>query len=252
MTMMLISLPIAIAVSLLWYLPCVKALGENRVLTWKDYWVIALVYGFLYCCLLTMVTEITWDAVVKRTSLSGLAKDICSNFLRAALLEEFFKFTGFLLAKKKYALNRKIEYMLVAGLVGMTYGIIEKTVLGNIGAVIVATICPMHIMWQLNQGGHWYEYEKAKAANDKATAKKEWCLAILLPFFFHGTWDTALDLVLYGVNMDGSVWQYVAAAGGLILVVFGVLYAVKTVQKVRKIAKETPMLNTAEQAPAAN
>ena len=110
----------------------------------------------------------------------------------------------------------------------------------------------MHIMWQLNQGGHWYEYEKAKAANDKATAKKEWCLAILLPFFFHGTWDTALDLVLYGVNMDGSVWQYVAAAGGLILVVFGVLYAVKTVQKVRKIAKETPMLNTAEQAPAAN
>lgn len=250
--MMLISLPIAIAVSLLWYLPCVKALGENRVLTWKDYLKIALIYGFLYCCLLIMVTELTWDAVVKRTALSGLAKDICSNFLRAALLEEFFKFTGFLLAKKKYALNRKIEFMLVAGLIGMTYGIIEKTVLGNIGGVIIATICPMHIMWQLNQGGHWYEYEKAKAANDKATAKKEWCLAILLPFFFHGLWDSALDLVLYGVSLDGSVWQYVAAAGGALLVVFGVLYAVKTVQKVRKIAKETPMLTTAEQAPAAN
>lgn len=73
MTMMLISLPIAIAVSLLWYLPCVKALGENRVLTWKDYLKIALIYGFLYCCLLIMVTEITWDAVVKHTSLSGLA-----------------------------------------------------------------------------------------------------------------------------------------------------------------------------------
>lgn len=55
--MMLISLPIAIGVSLLWYLPCTKALGDNHVLTPKNYLGIALKYGLLYCCLLTMVTE---------------------------------------------------------------------------------------------------------------------------------------------------------------------------------------------------
>ena len=63
------------------------------------------------------------------------------------------------------------------------YGFVEKIVLGNIAAVIVGLLCPMHIMWQMNQGGHYFEHEKAKAAGDERTAKKEWRLAVLLPFF---------------------------------------------------------------------
>ncbi len=234
----LITIPLSIALSLVWYLPVVKAQGENRVLQTKDYLLIALKYGFAFTCLLIMVTEITWDAVVKHTPLSGLALDIVSNFFRAALLEEFFKFRGFILAKRKYQLTRKIDFILTAGMIGLVYGFIEKIVLGNIAAVIVGLICPMHIMWQFNQGGHYYEYEKAKAANDLQTAKKEWRMAILVPFLFHGLWDSILDISGYCLDQPDSIpVQVIGFVLILAAVIGGVIYSIKTVRKACRIAK---------------
>ena len=236
----LITIPLSIAISLAWYLPVVKAQGENRVLQTKDYLLIAFKYGFAFTCLLIMVTEITWDAVVKHTPLSGLALDIVSNFFRAALLEEFFKFRGFILAKRKYQLTRKIDFILTAGMIGLVYGFIEKIVLGNIAAVIVGLICPMHIMWQFNQGGHYYEYEKAKAANDLQTAKKEWRMAILVPFLFHGLWDSILDISAYCLGQPDSIpVQVIGFVLILAAVIGGVIYSIKTVRKACRIAKES-------------
>ncbi len=238
---LLITLPLAIAISLCWYLPGYKALGNNHILQKKDYWIIGLKYGFAFTCLLIIVTEITWDSIVNHTPLHGLEKDIISNFFRAALLEEYFKFRGFFHAKQKYGLNRKIDYILTAGLIGMIFGIIEKIMFGNIAAVIVALICPMHIIWQFNQGGHYYEYEKAKAANDMQTAKKERLMALLVPFLLHGCWDSGLDLGGYFLENEASIPLQVT---GFVLltamVVFGVIYSVRTVKNVRRIAHETP------------
>ena len=236
----LITIPLSLAISLAWYLPAVKAQGENMVLQKKDYLLIALKYGFAFTCLLIIVTEITWDAVVKHTPLSGLALNLVSNFFRAALLEEFFKFRGFILAKRKYQLSRKIDYILTAGLIGLVYGFIEKIMLGNIAAVIVGSICPMHIMWQFNQGGHYYEYEKAKAANDLQTAKKEWRMAILVPFLFHGLWDSILDISAYCLAKPDSIPVQVI---GFVLitaaVIGGIVYSIKTVRRACRIAKES-------------
>ena len=236
----LITIPVSIALSLAWYLPVVKAQGENRVLQTKDYLLIAFKYGFAFTCLLIMVTEITWDAVVKHTPLSGLALDIVSNFFRAALLEEFFKFRGFILAKRKYQLTRKIDFILTAGMIGLVYGFIEKIMLGNIAAVIVGLLCPMHIMWQFNQGGHYYEYEKAKAANDLQTAKKEWRMAILVPFLFHGLWDSILDISEYCLAKPDSIpVQVIGFVLILAAVIGGVIYSIKTVRRACRIAKES-------------
>ena len=234
----LISIPLSVALSLVWYLPVVKAQGENRVLQTKDYLLIAFKYGFAFTCLLIIVTEITWDAVVKHTPLSGLALNLVSNFFRAALLEEFFKFRGFILAKRKYQLTRKIDFILTAGMIGLVYGFIEKIVLGNIAAVIVGLICPMHIMWQFNQGGHYYEYEKAKAANDLQTAKKEWRMAILVPFLFHGLWDSLLDIGGYCLGHPDSIpVQVVGFALITAAVIGGIIYSIKTVRSACRIAK---------------
>ncbi len=236
---LLITIPLSIAISLAWYLPAVKAQGENRTLQTKDYLHIALKYGFAFTSLLIMVTEIAWDGIVKRTGLSGPALDIVSNFLRAALLEEFFKFAGFILAKRKYQLSRKIDFILTAGMMGLVYGLFEKVVLGSIGAVIIGLICPMHIMWQFNQGGHYYEYEKAKAADDMQAARKEWRMAILVPFFFHGLWDSMLDIGGYCLENPDSIpvqvigFVLITAAG-----IGGIIYSIKTVRKVCRIAKE--------------
>lgn len=236
---LLITIPLSIAISLAWYLPGIKAQGENTVLQRKDYLIIAGKYGFLFTSLLIMLTEILWDGVIKRIPISGLPRDIFANFLRAALLEEFFKYKGFILAKKKYQLLRKIDYIMTAGMMGLVYGMFEKVVLGSLGAVIVGLLCPMHIMWQFNQGGHYFEHEKAKAVHDSQTAQKEWRMAIWVPFIFHGLWDTGLDIGGYCLDHPDS--NLIMAVGVVIIMamaVGGIIYSVKTVRKVCRIAKE--------------
>lgn len=46
----IIGLLLSLVISLCWYLPCVRAQGENRVLDRKDYIRTALVYGQLFTC----------------------------------------------------------------------------------------------------------------------------------------------------------------------------------------------------------
>ncbi|MBP3901656.1 MAG: PrsW family intramembrane metalloprotease [Blautia sp.] len=234
----IIGFLLSLVISLCWYMPCVKAQGENSVLSLKDYIRTALVYGLLFSCVLIIITEIIWDIIMKRTGLSGLPLEIIGDFFRAALLEEIFKFLGFKLAKKNLKLHRKIDYMLIAGLIGLVYSVVEKAVLGNIFSIVVGLAIPMHIVWQLNQGGHYFEYEQHKAAGRPQEAKKEWLMAILLPFLFHGCWDSALSIASYCVNREEIPPQVFGGLLFLALVVFGVIYCVKTILKVRRIAKE--------------
>ena len=230
MVIALIGIFLSLAISLLWYYPGIRAQGNNRVLTKKDYWKAALVYGLCHTCLLIIITEIIWDSIADRIGLTGFVREIAADFLRAALLEELFKFTGFLLAKRSLKLQRKIDYIMIAGLIGLVYGVVEKAVLGNIAAVIVGLAIPMHIMWQFNQGGHWYEYEKTKSSS-------ELFMATAVPFLFHGLWDSGLDLVSFLIEKEPVAVQVVGGILALVLVVFGVVYSIRTVKKVCKIAR---------------
>ena len=93
----LIGAILAVIISLCWYLPAVRAQSENRVLTKKDYWKTAAVYGFCYTCLLIITTEILWDAVADRVGPSGFQRDILSDIFRSVLLDGFFRLTGLLM-----------------------------------------------------------------------------------------------------------------------------------------------------------
>lgn len=233
----LIGSILAVIISLCWYLPGVRAQGENRVLAKKDYWKTAAVYGFCYTCLLIIATEILWDAVADRFGLSGFRRDILSDFFRAALLEECFKFTGFLLAKRSVKLMRKTDYILVAGLICLVYGVVEKAVLGNPAAVVIGLAIPMHITWQFNQGGHWFEYEEARAANDRPRMRREMIMAIAVPFIFHGCWDSGLDLVVWLMEKVSTAAQVVSGVLVLAMLTLGILYTIRTIKKVRGIAR---------------
>lgn len=228
---------LAVGISLCWYLPCVKAQGEDRVLTKNDYLKVFFLYGLLFTCGLIILTEVTWDMIAEYVPISGLIKDVIADFFRAALLEEFFKFQGFRLAKNKLGLSRKTDYMLVAGLIGASYGMVEKAVIPNIAAVIVGLAIPLHIVWQFNQGGHYYEYEKYKAAGKKGKAAREHFFAVFVPFLIHGCWDCGLDLVGVFMDIEDDTHQLIAALLLLGLVVFGFVYTVRTIKKVRRIAR---------------
>ena len=233
----LVGAILAVVISLCWYLPGIRAQGKNRVLTKKDYWKTAGVFGFCYTSILIIVTEILWDGIAGRAGLSGFKRELLSDFLRAALLEEFFKFTGFLLAKRALKLWRKIDYIMIAGLIGLVYGVVEKAVSGSPAAVIVGLAIPMHITWQFNQGGRWFEYEQAKARNDRPNMRREMLTATALPFVFHGCWDSGLDLISWLMEKESVIAQVISVVLTLAMLIFGVLYTVRTIKKVCATAR---------------
>ena len=242
----------ALIISLLWYMPGIKLQGENAVIKKKDYWWCALVAGLLTSCVLIVVTELVWDAVVKRTGLSGLPLEIVGSFLRAALLEETFKFVGCIMSIDRVRPKRKIDFVMLFGLIGLTYNIFEKLFLGG-AAAIVGSLIPMHLMWQFNQGGHFYEHKKAVLVGDKGRAGKEKFAFLFIPFFIHGCWDA---LISVGVYLMGDKFPGVVQALGFVMIigiiVYGIVYSVKTFRNVKKLAVENesfPETETPESAP---
>lgn len=235
----LIAIIACIALSLLWYMPGIRLQGENRFLKKSDYVKIVFLFGILYTCLLIIITEITWDVLAKLIGLSGIALDIISNFFRAALLEEFFKFTGFLLARENIKFQRKIDHIMAAGLIGMVYGIVEKAALGNPAGVIIGTLIPMHMLWQFRQGGHYFEYQQAKSENRHDLARKELFFTIFVPFLLHGVWDTLLDIAGYLFEMENTLYSISGGILFLVTIGLGIFYMVRTLKWVRQIARES-------------
>lgn len=236
--MVFLGIFLVIVLSILWYLPGIWAQGKNKTLHMKDYIKAALLHGFLYSCLLIMTTEVIWDIVIGQPKDASFGGKILADFFRAALLEEFFKLTGFLLAKRKLKPQRKIDFIMIAGLMGLTFNIIERAVLGSIVPMIFGSVLPMHIFWQFHQGGHYYEYEKAKAEKNKKTARREWLLAVMIPYLFHALWDSTVDAVGYLTAQEARIMQVIGYVLLAVIIILAIIYAVMTMRKVCSIAKE--------------
>ena len=54
----LAGIVLAIVISLLWYLPGIRAQGKKGLLARKDYLKTALIYGLCHTCLLIIFTEL--------------------------------------------------------------------------------------------------------------------------------------------------------------------------------------------------
>lgn len=211
----------------------------EKSLNKKDYLRICLLYGMVYATIPIIILEITWDSLANMIGLTdGLLKELLASFLRAALIEETFKFYGFMKAHKEYHFSNEKEYMIGAGMIGLAYAIIEKIASGNAIAIILGLIFPMHIIWQMNQGRHFYKYQKAKEEKNHKKAKKELFLATFVIFLLHGFWDALLSLVSYfaentkipNADMIGSILL-------IAIIIFGIIYMVISIKKIKKVLK---------------
>ena len=211
----------------------------SKPLKRKDYFRIFLLFGIVYATIPIIITEITWDALANLVGLNeGILRELIGSFLRAALLEELFKFYGFMKANKEYGFSNEKEYMIGAGMIGLAYGIIEKLASGNAMAIILGIIFPMHTIWQMNQGRHFYKYRKAKAENDDKKAKKELFLATFIIFLIHGCWDALISIV--GYFAESNKIANADLFGGIIFIltiIFGIVYIVFSIIKIRKVLK---------------
>lgn len=211
----------------------------SKTLKAKDYRKIFFLYGVVYATIPIIIAELIWDSLANLIGLNeGLLRELIGSFLRAALIEETFKFFGFMKANKKYHFSNEKEYMLGAGMIGLAYGIIEKIAAGNAMAIILGIIFPMHLIWQMNQGRHFYKYKEAKEKNDNKKAKKELFLATFVIFLIHGCWDALISLV--GYFADTSKIANADIIGGILLVItilFGIIYIIASIIKIRKVLK---------------
>lgn len=210
----------------------------NEVLKAKDYRRIFLLYGIVYATIPIIITEITWDFLANLIGLNeGLLRELIGSFLRAALIEESFKFYGFMKANNEYHFSNEKEYMLGAGMIGLAYEIIEKVATGNVIAIILGIIFPMHIIWQMNQGRHFYKYKKAKEENDNKKEKKEFFLATFSIFLIHGFWDALISLVEYFASSQNANADVFGGILFCITILFGITYIIVSIVKIRKVLK---------------
>ena len=211
-----------------------------KKLTKKDYFRIFLLYGIVYATIPIIIVEIIWDIIFDGIGFRvGLYRDLIESFFRAALIEEIFKFFGFMKANKEYQFKSQKEYMIGAGMIGLAYGIIEKIASGNAMSIILGIIFPMHILWQMNQGRHYYKYKIAKEEKNNGKAKKELFMATMFIFLMHGCWDALISLISHFVaESNNSNSDMIGGILFFIVILIGIVYIVISIAKIRRVLKD--------------
>lgn len=208
---------------------------EGLSLTKKAY-VGTLLNGALPCTICIMIFELLFDRFILNAG-TALWENLVAAFFRAALIEEFFKYLFSKAAIKKHKPLTKIEYMLLCGMVGAGYGILEKLAMGGGAILIVNAFLPLHIFFQFCMGAYLYKAQEARLAGDIAESRKNALLAYFVPFLIHGTWDALLDTAGYMVD-DGGM----DVPGFLLLlgtVVFGFIAEIKVIKKMAAMPCES-------------
>ena len=228
----LLGILLFIGLSFAWFVPMIQKNKNVGNISGKQFFKIMLSCG-LPATLLIILTEIFWDRLFALTGIEGLLKDVISSFFRAALLEEFFKFRGFKQAIKKFSPSTKMDYMLSAGAVGLTYGLIEKLVLGNSIMIIISAILPGHIVWQINQGASYYDLCKEKTSGNKESIHHYQFMVGPAIFLMHGIWDCFIDSGAYLLNGEDALSQSLGLILILITIAGMVVYEIKTIKLIK-------------------
>lgn len=178
-----------------------------------------LLRGALPCTVCIAIFELLFDRFILKPG-GTLGEEILTSFFRAALIEEGFKYISCRRALKILKPATKTEYMLLCGMVGAGYGLVEKLVFGGGIILIVNAVLPLHIFFQFLMGAFLYE---AQTAGDERTRKRKLLLAYCMPFLVHGSWDSMLDVsgalmeseAGFGGELAGLLLMFALIGGGI-------------------------------------
>ena len=221
-----------ILIPALWiFLPLRKVPADRRLGT--GVYIRSILVGMTLTTVCIMLAELLWDRVtgIRPAEVTNRAEAVLCSFLRAALLEEGIKwfFVKRVLKKRKPA--DKLQYMLLAGTIGMGYGITEKLVLGPLAALTDAFFA-LHIMFQFVMGACLYEAGQSREQRERKRAEG---LAFLLPLCLHGLWDSILSVCTLGLEKEMTAAGVISLLLMLAAVIGALVGEIRMILYLRKL-----------------
>ena len=239
-----------------WYFPVWHRQGKEESLprfTIAKSVFMGLIPGFLLIILL----QIGLGYLFRALPLSDTAFTACDCYIGAAVVEEFVKFLMAYVVIRKVQPERKVDYVLIFGAVGLGYEVTETLLLlDSVIAGIGRGIFALHIIWQFFMGTYFYKYREAKQNGNETQARRSLLLAFGVPVFIHGTNDFLAFMAekYLGVLDAGSLENFSAeaqnitpeleAAGWwtaalLVFMLFEIIFQIITFRMALRAAKES-------------
>jgi len=244
---MIISVLILIALSAAWYLPVYKAQGQEDKLQ-LVYYIVVLVFGMLAVPLSIFISGFFMFPINYLFHPEGFTKEVLNSIFSAGIAEELAKFFVAFLIIQKLRPVRKIDAVLLCGVSGIGFNIIESLLMmDGILSAFMRGICALHITTMYWTGGYWWESIKCKEAGDRKAMKRNLLIGFLFPMVFHAIYDIFIsygmslfdvytEKVEQGLEIEPDLQVFTGVIINLLIVIVSLVFDVYSFKKAKKTA----------------
>ena len=173
---------IFVAFIFVWYFPVWARQGKGNRLPVRPI-LRSVLAGMFPVFFAALIIQILLGNLYRALSVPYLMNKALSSYVDVALVEEGFKFLGAYLIIRKLDPQRKSDYILIFGAVGLGFEITETLLeLDSPLAGAVRGMFAMHIIWEFWMGSFFWEYRQRRKPGFLL-------LSLAVPFVLHGTND---------------------------------------------------------------
>lgn len=220
MTVIIVLLVLLISF-LIWFRPVLKREKELEGYADSKTKIIAVVYGLIPAGIVLFLCQIALGSLFKLIGIQEgtILLSALRAFIMYGVIEEMTKYGFARLSFRKYEKLKKVDVMVIFGLVGMGYEITETLIIGNIFAGIIRSVFLAHVMYQFIMGHYFFESLYAKNNGDVAKARTKLFLALFVPIIIHGINDFLAELISFTIKMEDYSSSTIGTATlGMILI----------------------------------
>lgn len=190
----------------------------------------AFFFGLIPATVVLLLCQIAlgWGFRLLGLKEESVLKAFLKAFVMYGLIEEATKYGFARLALRKFHRLKKIDIMIIFGLVGAGYEITESLFSGNPLVGLMRGVFIAHIMYQFIMGHFFYESLHSKNAGNAAKSKKYALFSLLIPMLIHGFNDLFCELVelIPGTSDKESVSNMPNGQAVLTLSFFAIIIAI--------------------------
>ncbi|MBQ3797137.1 MAG: PrsW family intramembrane metalloprotease [Butyrivibrio sp.] len=240
--MFIVAMVLTAVLTFLWFMPLYrKAAGPDRV--GKKPLITAFLLGFFVDFIVALIFQSLLGLLYRYAGIvdGSLAKHYLTAFISYALIEESVKFFTALIVLKMFKIRGAKNYILVFGMVGMGYEIVESLLYvasAGILGTFFRSVFALHVFCQIWMGIFVYHAHKCKELSDNSGAKRNMAIAFCVPFLIHGIHDACSIAFSLGEG-HGNTGVAIMVCVLLACLAMDAVFAIITFRKALKEIKET-------------